>query len=408
MASIDIDSLQLPVDSDHPAGEDLEYDPLFSEMELAAAGKPQQQMGDAVIDAEEPDWRLVQRNALKLLARSKDLRICVYLCQAALQNEGIEGFSAAVQLTSLLTQQFWPSLHPELDSDDDDDPTARVNAVMALTSAARLLRPIEHAPLLSVPMLGAVSWADVKPTSGDDQPRHASSEVEAIITNCEPEQIAQRRSAITAALQACQTLETFITSEVGASRAPNLQSLRDLLKRIDAQLTRWWEQRGGDQQPEEASEVSQAGEEDGGDDGDATPRRDAALSTATPPRFRATMTRSQEPIGAITSRQEAIAAIEKILEYYRRHEPSSPLPLLLARAKRLAPMSFIEILQDLIPEGLSRANEIGGLSSASGYLAESASHSDAADADSGSGSDEESTNHPSVSDDEDTDDDFFQ
>src|SRR5690606_28660288 len=123
------------------------------EMEQAAAGKPEQQMGTATIEAEEPDWRLVQRNASELLERSKDLRICIYLCEAALHNEGLEAFSDALRLAAQITQDLWDTLHPQLDEDDDNDPTARVNAVMALTAPGRLLRPLEQTPLISVPML---------------------------------------------------------------------------------------------------------------------------------------------------------------------------------------------------------------------------------------------------------------
>src|SRR5690606_1026141 len=114
--------------------------------EQAAVGKPEQQMGAATVEAEEPDWPLVQRNAVKILERSKDLRACIYLCEAALHNEGLEALSDALQLADVMTQSMWETLHPQLDEDDDNDPTARVNTVMALTSPARLLRPLEQTP----------------------------------------------------------------------------------------------------------------------------------------------------------------------------------------------------------------------------------------------------------------------
>lgn len=352
MASIDIQSLAQPVDAEAPAGEDLEYDPLFTEMEQASTGKPEQQMGDSVIEAEEPDWRLVQQNASELLQRTKDLRVCVYLCQAALHNEGIEGFSEALQLTGQLTAEFWGSIHPQLDPDDDDDPTARVNAVMALTTGP-LIHAVQRAPLVSVPMLGAVCWDDIKQAAGEEEGKQASSEALAIIENCEFEQIETRRSEVAAALEACQTLETFITQQVGASQAPNLQPLRDLLRQIDKQLESWWQQRGGGRAEE--PDPSADGEPSSLDPTEAVPETAAAGGGS------AVTSGGSGPPGVITSRQEAIAALDRILDYYQQHEPSSPLPLLLMRAKRLATKSFIEILQDLIPEGLNRAHEIGGL-----------------------------------------------
>lgn len=356
MSTIDIESLAKPVAPNRPAGEDLEYDPLFIEMEQAAAGKPEQQMGTATIEAEEPDWRLVQRNASELLERSKDLRICIYLCEAALHNEGLEAFSDALQLAAQITQDLWDTLHPQLDEDDDNDPTARVNAVMALTAPGRLLRPLEQTPLISVPMLGALCWEDVKPNSGEAEPRQLSDETHAIINHCDLDQLAARRAAVQQALQACQGLETFITAQVGASRAPNLEPLRTLLKRIDGQLNSWWAEREGDSR----GGLADAAPDDALDDDDTATDRPVTTSALA---LAASGGAAAVPrgVGRITTRQEAIAAIDQILAYYREHEPSSPLPLLLQRARRLATKSFLEILQDLAPEGLGRAQELAGL-----------------------------------------------
>jgi type VI secretion system protein ImpA len=47
-------------------------------------------------------------------------------------------------------------------------------------------------------------------------------------------------------------------------------------------------------------------------------------------------------------------------QYYRRHEPSSPLPLLVERAQRLAEKNFLDILRDLAPDGVMQAQTIIG------------------------------------------------
>jgi type VI secretion system protein ImpA len=53
--------------------------------------------------------------------------------------------------------------------------------------------------------------------------------------------------------------------------------------------------------------------------------------------------------------------IDRICAYYERYEPSSPVPLLLQRARRLVDKNFMEILQDLAPEGMSQARQVGGI-----------------------------------------------
>jgi type VI secretion system protein ImpA len=74
-----------------------------------------------------------------------------------------------------------------------------------------------------------------------------------------------------------------------------------------------------------------------------------------------------EPVrltGDFTTREDVIRALDKICEYYRRYEPSSPVPLFLNRAKRLASKSFLEILRDLTPDALNQALSLGGISDA--------------------------------------------
>ena len=48
-----------------------------------------------------------------------------------------------------------------------------------------------------------------------------------------------------------------------------------------------------------------------------------------------------------SSREEAIRKLVEVAEYFRKNERSSPIPLLLDRAKRLASMNFLELLEDL-------------------------------------------------------------
>ena len=54
-------------------------------------------------------------------------------------------------------------------------------------------------------------------------------------------------------------------------------------------------------------------------------------------------------------------ALDRICDYYSRNEPSSPVPLLLKRARRLATGSFVDILRDLAPDALAQIEKICGL-----------------------------------------------
>jgi type VI secretion system protein ImpA len=63
----------------------------------------------------------------------------------------------------------------------------------------------------------------------------------------------------------------------------------------------------------------------------------------------------------IKSRQDAIRALDAVSAYFRSHEPSSPVPMFLERAKRLVSKSFMEVLADIAPDSLSQAKLIGGI-----------------------------------------------
>ena len=65
-------------------------------------------------------------------------------------------------------------------------------------------------------------------------------------------------------------------------------------------------------------------------------------------------------MSAPTNRADALRLLDLVIEFYERFEPSSPLPLLIGRARRLADLSFMDILRDMAPEGLSQAERIAG------------------------------------------------
>ncbi|MDZ4136484.1 MAG: type VI secretion system protein TssA, partial [Paracoccaceae bacterium] len=65
--------------------------------------------------------------------------------------------------------------------------------------------------------------------------------------------------------------------------------------------------------------------------------------------------------GAINTQNDVRNAIDRIISYYARQEPSSPLPILLERAKRLVGADFMTIIRDMAPDGRDNVKLIGGL-----------------------------------------------
>ena len=64
--------------------------------------------------------------------------------------------------------------------------------------------------------------------------------------------------------------------------------------------------------------------------------------------------------GEIANRADVVRMLDKLIKYYHETEPSSPLPMLLERARRLVPKNCFEIMEDLAPDGMSQLMVIKG------------------------------------------------
>jgi len=71
--------------------------------------------------------------------------------------------------------------------------------------------------------------------------------------------------------------------------------------------------------------------------------------------------------GAVNSRDDVVRVLQKVIDFYERNEPSSPVPLLVARAQTLVSKSFFEILQDIVPDSSTQAQVVCGKLEQEGY-----------------------------------------
>lgn len=64
--------------------------------------------------------------------------------------------------------------------------------------------------------------------------------------------------------------------------------------------------------------------------------------------------------GDISSREDVVRMLEKISRYYESREPSSPVPILMERARRLVHANFMELIEDIAPDGLTQVQTLRG------------------------------------------------
>ncbi|TDG26127.1 type VI secretion system protein TssA [Paraburkholderia silviterrae] len=350
MAMLDAGALLAEVSSALPCGEDVEYDPAFLELERVVHGKPDVQYGNTVVEAVPPDWKEAQALALSLLEKSRDLRVSAHLARALLNRAGFGGFAEGLDLIASMLEQRWAHLYPQLDPDDDNDPTARVNALASLVDAATTLAEVREAPLAISRAHGEVTLRDVEYASGEIAvPAGVSapslSSIDLAVGDA-GESARESLAALQRAVEAAMRIETVLMTHVGAARAIDLDPLTRLLRHAAAFL--------GERVADEAAQPAPAAEAAAEVEGAAPDT--AAVAGASPG-----AAAPARPPGEITTREDVQRAIDRICKYYETYEPGSPVPMLLKRARRLVDKSFMEILEDLAPDGLAQARHIGGV-----------------------------------------------
>lgn len=340
MSTIDVDAWVAEIEPGAPCGPNLEYDPAFIALEQEALGKPEVQYGATITPAVPPDWKQVRQMAAGLLDRSRDLRLVVHLLRANLALFGIEGLADCIALIERLLDQRWDSVHPALDPDDGLDPTLRINSLAILSDTGSLLRDVKEATLLVLPGLGPLSVKLLEVASGDVAPpagqaKVALSSIESAIADVDPGQLAASVALLARALAGTVNIELALVRHVGSSQALNLDPLTRPLRRAHDFLAR--QQHAG-----------------------AAPLPDAADAAPVAGAAAAEPVRAARIEGDIAGRDDVLRMLDKLVQYYGRHEPSSPIPILLARARRLVPMNFLEIMQDLAPDGVAQLAAIRG------------------------------------------------
>jgi type VI secretion system protein ImpA len=337
--AIDIDIILQDIGPENVCGDDLQYDPAFIELEQAIKGKPEQQMGNTVVEAEPPNWRDIKKQSEALLSRSIDLRVLICYLRALTALEGFSGLQDGLSLIKTAVEKRWENIHPQLDPDDDNDPTERINVLMSLCDYETLLRPLQQTPVVESKALGRFNFREISIASGKstataNEKEISQTTIDAVVQDSELEHLQQTFQAISASLDDINELEKQVTEYVGISEAPSFSDLRDFLKESKLFLMESLEKRGAG--GEHITEENAAGGE--------------AVAPAP----------AKSISGAINNNQDVIKTLNLVSEYYKKNEPSSPVPMFIDRAIRLVGKSFMEALKDIAPNGVDQAKIISG------------------------------------------------
>lgn len=336
-----------PVSIQAPCGSNLEYDPAFLELEEAARGKPEQEFGtddgDGVrrIEGSGPDWATMRKLSEALLGQTKDLRVALQLTRALTHSDGLAGLEQGAKLILGLLERYWDDVHPMLDHDDNDDPTERLSALAGLSASDMLIADLREAWVLRSRQAGVLTVRDIEVASGRLQAKPGTEPLsETQVLGMIAAGIAEDGNLTTRPRRINDTIkaiESFVSDKVGSGMGVDFKPLLTLLYPILQFVER------SAPRPAEAATETSNGIEAGVESASVT---GAAIMVRQP--------------GEIHSRTDVVETLDRLCDFLMRTEPTSPVPLVLRRAQKMMTMSFLELMNDVAPDGLQQAERVVG------------------------------------------------
>lgn len=274
--------------------------------------------------AEAPEWVELRDRSLEALSRTKDLRVLAYLGAAVLRTDGPEALCRVIAVASTWLSSFWDTVYPLA----GEDTVERQSTLSAFTDHFAFVEPLRKAVLVSSREHGRFSLRDIQNGAVKQAVDAAFDEMP----------LADLQSFCNRVLQsevALQQMEAQVR-EIDADPLLSFKDLSPVLEQLHRVLLSQLTRRQANGGTGDAVAL----------DGSATSGNGAAAPVVA---------------GAIRTRDDAIRALDAVATFFRQTEPSSPVPLLLDRAKRLVSKTFLEVLADIAPGALGEARTVSGV-----------------------------------------------
>lgn len=320
--AVDVADLLAPVSDDNPVGEDLSYDSERQTIEMAFDTS----FNDDDEGADETDWRAIIRLIEAQSAQTKDVWLPVYLCRAGARARQIDTVARGAQYLGGLLEQYWATVHPAL---DELGFQGRKGPCEGLTRRGEFILPLRRIPLLRHPRLGEYSGADFE--------RFAASSAEdgygmfrAAIEDAGTEALAEVIGHLDEIRDGIRRADAVLVANADGDTGTNFTPVYEALAAMRAAIDQF---AGGPDVAEAAADEEAAGAVPGA----ATAARGGGRG------FQA---------GQIETRDQVLAAMDAISDYYRKYEPVSPVPLALARARDWVTADFMAVIADIAPNGM--------------------------------------------------------
>ncbi len=374
-----------PLDGENPSGEELRNDSRFHELERLTEpqvkvvhddrNRPSSQMSIPV------DWGAVLDKADELRRDGRDLRLLIIVTRALANQHGLAGLTEGLTLIAQTLELHWETLHPALRPGVPPREAAlrRVNALRDLqldgrNGRAGVLADLRQTIFFAPRGVGPIVGRDLEQGALDERTmlqeatQGLNGAEKAALSNTHEQLLARLRNGflaqadqekevltalsaqIEAAISALDAVETALAARLGDGDALGGGAAVPELRRF-LELMRTTLERGTGTRAIPNTEISTAPEPQphapNGNGVEAPAPRTSLNGAALPDR--------------IASRDDVIKCLDLVVAFYDRTEPSSPIPHLARRIRRMVPMDFIELMEDLAPSGLKEFRLLAGV-----------------------------------------------
>jgi type VI secretion system protein ImpA len=329
---IDLETILAPISVEQPAGEDVRND--FSPTSIYF------RLRDAHSGLAE-GWRLVRTLAVKALSeQAKDLEIAAWLTESLVRSEGLPGLAIGAEIIGGLADRYWDQLYPMPDEDGIATRVAPVTGLNGEGGDGTLIQPLRKQKLFTGPdgnpiLLFQYEQSAELPTIADAkrlEGRLAAGvmpfdRMEGAARAAGPGAFVLLRKNLVEA-QTAWTAMGETLDRLAARDAPPTSRVRDTLGQIADVVARY--------APAEAAAVTESAALEAGAE------QPAAGGAETGPKRR------------LQTREDALASLTELADYFRRNEPQSPLAYTIDDAVRRARMTWPELIEELIADGQTR------------------------------------------------------
>jgi type VI secretion system protein ImpA len=367
---VDIEALLAPISEDAPSGENVKYSGIYDEIREARRADDNLSKGDWSWDLKVADWNKVVAQATDALeTQTKDLQIVVWLAEALVKKHGFAGLRDGLILTRRLQEEFWETLYPEIDEDNDLE--ARGNAIEFLDRQAALA--VKEVPLTNNDPLNFIQWEESKefdiPENIEVLEYAEQQKMVALRAQAEEEQrvtgerwrkakagtkrafYEELYSTIEECWSEFQLLDRTTDDKFG-NQTPGLGKLKKSLDAIRDSVKRLLQEKR-EQEPDPSDFPSEI------EDDEALLSLDGANGAG----GKTYQSGVAVAVGAIRNRQDALKRLSEVADFFRQTEPHSPVSYLVQRAVKWGNMPLEMWLQEVVKDDsvLSQIRETLGV-----------------------------------------------